>query len=187
MIPPWTDVFTPAAQPAQGWPSRPWDHRILESAAGHHHRVAVHADGRPVIDADGDEVFTGPGVDYQPVKVTKDLEPFNYETFHPGDLLSPRLQEVITNARRLSDFHGHTWVGEEHLALAILEREREVAEALSPLVDGDGLEATMAQFYEGPWATARLALVADRRASGWSRTPLRGEAVRRSVTRPARR
>lgn len=174
----WSDVFTAARTPPGGWPPRPWDHRYLSDDAGSVDRVAVDQSGRVILDADGDEVQSGPGFDYQPVKVRRGDAPVHNEWTAalydewtpPTGRLTDGLAAAVRRAAELADVLGHPWIGEEHLALALLEVAPE-SEAILGASWGSLLHA-IAEFYEGPDARARVSLVHQRLRSGWRPTAL---------------
>jgi len=154
----WTDHSTRAVEPEGGWPTRPWDHWQLESRAGRVSRIAV-VDGEPVLDAEGDEVMSGPGFDHEVVKILPskhDDEPLPEHRLYED--LPDLLGELLREARQESDYFGHIWVGDEHLGLALAARH-------TPGIPMHAeLEAGIARFYDGPFAEGRLAMVHERRA-----------------------
>ena len=170
----WTDDWTPAVEPEAGWHDRPWDHWQLESSFGRVSRVAV-IDGDPVLDAEGDEVMEGPGFDFHVVKILPaawdDEAVSDLRTVHdvPG-----LLGELLSEARRESDRFGHSWVGDEHLTLAMAARP------LPGLPSFATIEQAVARFYDGPLATERVARVRARRAGA----PFLIDPVPKVFTRP---
>lgn len=154
----WTDDFTPAIEPEDGWQDRPWDHWRLESSFGRVSRVAVLA-GEPVLDAEGDEVMEGPGFDFQVVKILPSAwhdedEPVLRAVHDVPGLLG----ELLAVAREESDRFGHVWVGDEHLTLAMAARQLPGLPAFATV------EVAVAKQYDGPLAHVRLARVRARRA-----------------------
>lgn len=169
----WTARFTRAVAPDGGWPARPWDHWRMESRAGRVARLAV-VDGVPVLDAEGDEVMTGPGFDHEVVKVLPNVfddapEPQRPQFCAPQGLLGELLTEALTEAH----CWGHTWVGDEHLGLVLARRGIGLAEL-------PAVESAVARFYEGPYAEARVALVRARRAG----QPFARDPVPKALTLP---
>jgi RNA polymerase sigma-70 factor (ECF subfamily) len=157
-MPAWTDDFTVAVEPAEGWQGRPWDHWQLESNPFRVSRVAV-IDGVPVLDADGDEVMEGPGFDFQVVKcLPGPVHDTPLPELMPVTDLPGLLGELLLVAREESDRFSHIWVGQEHLALAVAARGAE------GLPDFDAVEDAIARQYDGPLAPARLERVRRRRA-----------------------
>ncbi|MEO6205510.1 MAG: sigma-70 family RNA polymerase sigma factor [Mycobacteriales bacterium] len=170
----WTDDFTPAIEPDDGWQKRPWDHWRLESSFGRVSRVAV-IDGEPVLDAEGDEVMEGPGFDFQVVKILPSAwhdeeEPVMRTVRDVPGLLG----ELLAVAREESDRFGHVWVGDEHLTLAMAARELPGLPAFATI------EEAVAKQYDGPLAHARLARVRTRRAG----TPYLRDPVPKVFTLP---
>ena len=171
----WRTMFDPAVEPAEGWPARPWDHRHIDDDDGVV-RVAVDQSGAVVLDADGDEVQSGPGFDYEVAKVRRgEAKPAPDSLRVPRDHMSEATVAVLDRACRMGEVFGHPWVGTEHLGLALVEASAEATE----IVGGswDVLAEAVAGFYEGPFAEARLALARARLASGWRPTPLLGEVT----------
>jgi hypothetical protein len=117
-----------------------------------------------ILDADGDEVMSGPGFEHAVVKV---LPPgLLEEPPDPApalDAFDPVAADVVRGAIDEAAFHGHPWVGNEHLALA-LSQQPDVAAALGREASLDALDTALAHFCEGPWADDRLAIVRTRRA-----------------------
>ena len=163
------DRWVPAVMPVEGWPARPWDHWVIEHD-GSWDRVAVDAAGDPILDADGDEVMSGPGFDHEVVKVVPgiheeppDPRPLWATRLAPGarDIASRLPDDVIDLLDRalvLAGWFGHPWVGDEHVALALAED----GEVLG--ISSESLRDAVAHFYEGPFADARLAIVRSRAA-----------------------
>jgi RNA polymerase sigma factor (sigma-70 family) len=154
----WRDRFVPAVEPARGWPPRPWDHRFVNED-GSWDRVAIDANGEIIVDADGDEVMSGPGFDFEVVKVLP-----SYEDAGPPDPRPPvddaALDVVLDDASEIAQWFGHPWVGDEHAALALARK------GALPGVDAARLSRGIAAFYEGPYADARLREVARREFGG---------------------
>ncbi len=149
--------FIAAAEPAGGWPARPWDHWLIQQEQSRD-RVAVDATGRFVLDADGDEVMSGPGFNHEVVKVLPRDEPDPPEQPDPRPHVPAALVEILDDALRCAALFGHPWVGDEHLGLALAAR------GLLPNIAEGTLSAGVARFYEGRWADARLDLVRQRKA-----------------------
>lgn len=167
----WRGLFR-LAVPRDDWPERPWDHCYVEAADGTVERIAVDADGQAVLDADGDEVMTGPGVDHEVVKVERGTSEEELPDLPPLPALSPEVEAVLDEAIAVSARWGHAWIGTEHFDLALLWRHPEAGAQL--LVDHDTLAEATARFYEGPHADARLARVAQRREAGWRQPTIEG-------------
>ena len=113
-------------------------------------------------------MFTGPGVDFVPVK----HRPYDESHPPPGDApaegLDDDLVAVLERAPMWAAWHGHPWIGVEHVLLAILELQRGAVAGIDGLdTDLDRFDRAVAEFYEGPYADARVAIVAERRAAGW--------------------
>ncbi len=149
--------FIAAAEPIDGWPARPWDHWFIQQEESRD-RVAVDAHGQFILDADGDEVMSGPGFNHEAVKVLPRDEPDPPEQPDPRPLVPAALVEILDDALRYATYFGHPWVGDEHLGLALAARR------LLPNTTEDALRAGVARFYEGPWADARLGIVRARNA-----------------------
>ena len=169
----WRTNFRPAAEPAEGWPPAPWDHRWFEAEGDNLQRLACdHRTGQPILDADGDEVLTGPGLDFVLVKADRTLTR-EWTPWRPGVPEAPlhRLDasalEVLDLAQGISAAFSDTGVGLEHVAVALLELMPEEAERAIG-TDSRGLRTAMAQFRDGPHAAARVALVECRLNEGWS-------------------
>ena len=122
-IEPWYERWPRAVEPPEGWPPFPWDHRKIAEEEGYVDRVAIDRSGNVILDADGDEVMSGPGFDHQVVKVERDKErePDPERLAVPKEELSPAVSEMVERAFRWSGMFGHTWVGEEHFGMALLE------------------------------------------------------------------
>lgn len=162
----WRREWTEAVEPPEGWPPRPWDHRLFVADDGAHERLAVDADGHPLLDADGDEVLSGPGFDHRLVKKRVDLDPIEPEArrlHEPDD--APAMTALLEAAGLLAVRNGHTWIGDEHLAVVLLEAGHVPDRAVTR--DPARLRAAIARFYDGPLADARLRLVARRQADNW--------------------
>jgi hypothetical protein len=128
-------------------------------------RIAV-IDGQSVIDAEGDEVMSGPGFNHEVVKVLPsvvDDEPT--PELRAFETLPGLLGELLSEALGEAHLFGHVWVGDEHLAMVLARRG--VAWDLS------ALEEAVARFYEGPFAEARLERVRTRRTGeAFARDPV---------------
>lgn len=171
----WKSMFVPAVEPPAGWPTRPWDHRHLEDE-GSIVRVAVDQSGTVVLDADGDEVQSGPGFDYEVAKVRRGSPKPEHDTpVVPGERLAPEMLELLGRAERMGAVFGHCWVGTEHLGLALVEQSSPARDIIGS--SWETVAGAVAEFYEGPYATARLALVAERLSGGWEPVPVREEAT----------
>lgn len=155
--------FIPATTPTAGWPDRPWDHWFIEHD-GSWDRVAVDAAGEPIVDADGDEVMSGPGFKHEVVKVIPgdhQESPDQRSAWAKRYLHSPPVEhravtDLLDAAGRMAGYFGHPWVGDEHLGIVLADAGE------LPDVSAHDLRRAVAQFYEGPWADARLAIVAAR-------------------------
>ncbi len=148
--------FIPAVVPDGGWPDRPWDHRQVSDDSGSVERVAVDQSGAVIRDAEGDEVQSGPGFDFQVAKVQRQGRPAHDDVVPvPVERLSVELVGVLASARRMGAVFGHAWIGTEHLALALAEHSAEAREILG--ASWDVAAEAVASFYEGPYA-----------APGWS-------------------
>lgn len=154
----WRDIgFIEAVEPDGGWPPRPWDHWLVREEESRD-RVAVDVHGEFVLDADGDEVMSGPGFDFEVVKVLPKSEPNPPEQPDPrpaavGDAtLVALLDEALTYAK----WFGHPWVGDEHLGLALAACRELNGLSEAALVEG------VASFYEGPFAATRVAIARER-------------------------
>ncbi|HEX7165995.1 MAG TPA: sigma-70 family RNA polymerase sigma factor [Acidimicrobiales bacterium] len=174
----WQHEHARAVEPTKGGPPRPWDHRSLLGADGRRFdRIAVDETGAPIVDADGDEVLTGPGFDFVPVKhVVLDAVDVPH-TEIDWSRLADETRAAGGRAHDWANWHGHTWVGEEHLCLALLELAPATA-AHVPFageVDHAWFNRVVAGFYEGPYANRRVAIVDERRASSWSPSRSEGE------------
>jgi hypothetical protein len=166
--------FIPAVVPNDGWPDRPWDHRQVSDDSGSVERVAVDQSGAVIRDAEGDEVQSGPGFDFQVAKVSRQGRPAHDDVVPvPVERLSVELVGVLAIARRMGAVFGHAWIGTEHLALALAEHSAEARQILA--TSWDVAAEAVASFYEGPYAAARLRLVRKRLAEGWEPTPLPNE------------
>ena len=156
-IPHWSENFIAAVEPAGGWPPRPWDHWFLRQD-GSMDRVAVDAAGEIVVDADGDEVMSGPGFDHEVVKVLPRDEVLPPDEPDPRPALpAGELVDTLDDALAFAGYFGHPWVGDEHLGLAVASR------GALPGITEEFLAEAIATFYEGPWAKERLAIVRARR------------------------
>lgn len=168
-------MFAPAVEPPGGWPVRPWDHRFLEDEDSVV-RVAVDQSGSVVLDAAGDEVQSGPGFDHEVAKIRRGRPmPGADDLAVPIDRLAPELRAVLQRAQRMGSVFGHCWVGTEHLGLALAEHPSHAREVVG--ASWDILAAAIAQFYEGPYAAARLDLVTERLAGDWMPPPLPSEVA----------
>lgn len=164
----WADRWRRAVESPEGWPPFPWDHRYVADGEGSVDRVAVDRSGNVILDADGDEVMSGPGFDHQVVKVERDKpreeEPDTLAV--PTEGLTPAVLELLKRAYRWSEVFGHTWVGDEHFGLALLEGSPQAVETIG--ANGSRLAQAIARFYEGPYAEARLRLVDERLRTNWA-------------------
>lgn len=164
----WADHWRRAVEPPEGWPPFPWDHRYVADGEGSVDRVAIDRSGSVILDADGDEVMSGPGFDHQAVKVERDKardeEPEKLAV--PTEGLSPAVAKMLERAFRWSEVFGHTWVGEEHFALALLKASLEAVEIIG--ASSSTFAEAIARFYEGPHAGARLRLVDERLRTNWA-------------------
>jgi len=175
MVTPWRTRHEPAAEPAGGWPTRPWDHRYLEDEESAV-RVAVDQSGCVVLDAEGDEVQSGPGFDHEVAKVRRGRAvPHDDTTDLPVDRLSPPMLEILDRAARMGEVFGHSWVGTEHLGLALVEGSPEARDIVG--CSWAALARAVAESYEGPYAAARIDVVTKRLAAGWVPTPLEAEVT----------
>lgn len=171
----WQNMFTPAAEPSGGWPTRPWDHRYLEDEESVV-RVAVDQLGAIVLDADGDEVQSGPGFDYEVAKVRRGCpQPERETTTVPLDRLMTDMLAILDRAERMAAVFGHCWVGTEHLGLALVEQSSQARAIVG--VPWDVLAEAVADFYEGPCAAARIKLVTGRLAAKWEPAPVPSEVA----------
>lgn len=163
----WADHWRQAVEPPEGWPPFPWDHRYVADGRGSVDRVAVDRSGNIILDADGDEVMSGPGFDHQVVKVERDkVREEDPEILPvPTEGLSPGVVKMLERAFRWSEVFGHTWVGDEHFGLALLETSPEAVEIVG--ANSSRLAAAIARFYEGPHAEARLSLIDERIDKDW--------------------
>jgi hypothetical protein len=152
----WKSDFIPAVEPAGGWPERPWDHWFIHQNDSRD-RVAVDERGEPVIDADGDEVMSGPGFNFEVVKLRPRDEPEPPEQPDPRPDANAGVAQLLDAALNYAGWFGHPWVGEEHLGLALAARGELADITEARLAEG------VARFYEGPWADARLLIVRARR------------------------
>ena len=165
------DGFKAAVPPPGGFPPFPWDHIQLRTPLGEA-RVAVDLDGVPILDAEGSHVQTGPGFGHRAMKVTNwDSVGFDVPVEKEG--LSPDACACLDLAYEISLDHGHSWVGTEHLALAVLRYRPGLCERFA-LPDIDEIEAAVARSYEGPSWEARIQRIADRRAGRLPRPPSDG-------------
>lgn len=164
----WADRWRRAVEPKEGWPPFPWDHRYVADGEGSVDRVAVDPSGNVILDADGDEVMSGPGFDHQVVKVERNQprEEDPDKLAVPTEGLSPAVVEMLKRAFRWSEVLGHTWVGDDHFGLALLEASPEAVETIG--ADSSTLAQAIARFYEGPHAEARLRLVDERMGTNWA-------------------
>ncbi|HVE94924.1 MAG TPA: sigma-70 family RNA polymerase sigma factor [Acidimicrobiales bacterium] len=164
----WKDIgFIAAVEPADGWPSRPWDHWLIQQDDSRD-RVAVDGRGEVILDADGDEVMSGPGFEFGVVKVRPKDEPDPPEQPdpRPGAADDAALSALLDEALAYAAWFGHPWVGDEHLGLALAARDELPGVTEAALVEG------AARFYEGPFAVARVAVVRERqRGAAFVRQP----------------
>jgi RNA polymerase sigma factor (sigma-70 family) len=172
--PRYREGFVPASTDPD-WPARPWDHRFVHAEDGAVDRIAVSQDGDVIYDLDGDEVMTGPGFNHSVVKVDRTsgmelkLQPNHYD-------FDPDAQDVLVLADRIAAAWGQPWLGTEHLDLALLSVVPDAPAALGCSLSH--LQRALAEFYEGPFADDRLAIVVERLASGWRPRPLEHEEPR---------
>ncbi len=153
----WKELgFMAATEPAEGWETRPWDHWFMEGPDGAWDRVAVSTDGTPVLDADGDEVMSGPGFEHAVVKVLPGTDLDAPRPAPSFDHLDAEAAAVVSSAVDEAARWGHPWVGDEHLAVTLL----------AGTDDAHALDRAIAAFYEGPWADRRLEIVGERRRGG---------------------
>jgi RNA polymerase sigma factor (sigma-70 family) len=171
----WRTRFRPAVEPSGGWPAGPWDHRWFEADGDQVQRLACdHQTGEPLLDADGDEVRTGPGMDFVLVKAERTLSraftPWEPDVpAAPLHRLDGSAHEVLDHARRLAEAFADQTVGVTYIAMALLELVPEAGEALG--IDAAGFRRAVAARCDGPHADARVDLVAHRLATGWSTPP----------------
>lgn len=171
----WQTMFVVAVEPTGGWPTRPWDHRYVEDD-GSIVRVAVDQSGAVVLDADGDEVQSGPGFDYEVAKVRRGgPKPERDLTEIPSDRLASDMVAVLDRAGRMGSVFGHCWVGTEHLGLALVELSASARAIVG--VSWDTLARAVADLYEGPFAAARFELVTERLAGDWKPAPVATEVA----------
>lgn len=170
----WADHWRRAVEPPEGWPPFPWDHRYVADDEGFVDRVAIDRSGIVILDADGDEVMSGPGFDHQVVKVEREVREEEPETVTvPTDELSAVIVDMLKRAFRYSEVFGHTWVGEEHFGLALLEASPEAVETIG--ANSSTLAKAIARNYEGPHAEARLRLVDERLRTKWAPPSVQNE------------
>lgn len=172
----WKTRFPPATPPPSGWPVGPWDHRYLRDDEGRVDRVAVDPAGAVILDADGDEVQSGPGFDYEVAKVVRD----HPQPDHPApsveiNRLVPEMAVILGRAMRMAEVFGHSWVGTEHLALALVEHTAAAEEIIG--ATWEVLAGATSRFYEGPYAEDRVRLVVERLRDAWQPTPLPNEVA----------
>jgi len=164
----WRATFKPAIEPDGGWPPGPWDHRWFEAGDGQLQRLACdHQTGEPILDADGDEVRTGPGMDFVLVKVDRTLQAFEPVPAAVLGRLDDASRAVLDHAQRLAVAFSSYGVDAVHLAMALLDLVPEAESALG--TDSAGLRRAYAEFSDGPHRDARVALVEQRLADEWSR------------------
>jgi len=172
----WDTRWRRGVEPRGGWAPRPWDHRYVRTEDGSKDRVAVDELGNVILDADGDEVMSGPGFDYEAVKVERGLpEPEIPEIAIPAERLSAEVTQMLERARRWSEVFGHTWIGVEHFGLAMLEISTKAVELIG--AKSPTLAAAVARFYDGPDADKRLHVVEERLTGGWSPPSVPNEVV----------
>lgn len=158
-IPTWQELgFVAATEPASGWPDRPWDHWLVAGPDGTYDRMAVDVDGNVILDGDGDEVMSGPGFQHEVVKVLPGSPTKPDLTPRPA-VSNAGLSDLLDRAAANATYHGHPWIGCEHLALALAELGR-----FGTALTVDDLDRAIAAFYEGQWADARVEIVRRRRA-----------------------
>ena len=174
---PWQAKFRRAIEPAEGWPPGPWDHRWFDAGDGRLQRLACdHRTGAPILDGDGDEVRTGPGMDFVLVKADDSLSnaftPWDQSlTEAPLDRLDATAHEVLDRAVRLAvAFSGGNRLGVEHLAMALLDLMPEAERWFG--IDAATFRKAVAALSDGPHADARLALVEQRLSDGWTPNPV---------------
>jgi RNA polymerase sigma-70 factor (ECF subfamily) len=155
--PEWTGHgFIAAVKPPNGWPDRPWDHWFVQQAESRD-RVAVDTDGQIVIDADGDEVMSGPGFNHNVVKVLPRHNPEPPEQPDPRPEAPATTSQLLDEALTYASYFGHPWVGDEHLGLALAARGE------LPGITEQQLGRAVASFYDGPWSERRLAIAHARK------------------------
>ncbi len=166
----WADHWRKAAEPNEGWPKMPWDHYYVADGEGNFDRIAIDESGEVVLDADGDEVMSGPGFDYQAVKVERVATELREEDPEKASIspqvLSEPVRQVLNRASRLSEVFGHPWVGTEHFTMALLETSAEAEAELG--VTSSQVGQAIAERYEGPHAEARTQLVKERLRTYWA-------------------
>lgn len=168
-------MFVVAVEPTGGWPTRPWDHRYVEDD-GSIVRVAVDQNGAVVLDADGDEVQSGPGFDYKVAKVRRGgPKPERDMTAVPSDRLASDMLAILDRAGRMGSVFGHCWIGTEHLGLALVELSASARAIVG--VSWDTLAQAVTDLYEGPFAPDRFELVTERLAGGWKPAPVPAEVA----------
>lgn len=163
MNPAWHQHFRPARLPESGWPARPWDHRLVVSDEAVL-RAAVDASGRVIYDLDGDPVMTGPAVSFEAAKAdAQPREALGEQVPHRS--VNLYVEQLLTNAGRYAEVFGHTWIGPEHLGLAVLDDSPTAESVLG--MDRAATAAAVARFYDGPHADRRLLIVTERLAIDW--------------------
>ena len=167
----WRADFVPASKPANGWPRPPWDHWFVETVRGSWDRLMVDQNGVPVLDADGDEVMSGPGFGFEIVKVLPRPHGESLDPPRPRPAIAdPELALIADAAAEQAAWFGHPWVGDEHLLLTL------AAQGMPETPAWEGVARCVAEFYEGPNAAARMDVVrARRRGKPFPRPP--AEAV----------
>lgn len=158
----WRDSWVPALEPDGGWPDAPWDHWMIQGPDGSWDRMLVDPSGNPVLDADGDEVMSGPGFDHEIVKIQPGLaEERHLNNPDPRPATADASAGVSTLCDRAAEWgawFGHPWIGTEHLLMAVAEAE------VAGAPDLDRVVAEAARFYEGPNTEARIEVVGARRS-----------------------
>jgi RNA polymerase sigma factor (sigma-70 family) len=165
-----------APEPCDGWPPPPWDACELVEEDGGAVWLAVDADGRPILDADGDEVFSSVATGFLLCKRIPGPRPKRPETVLPLDALDADALAAVERAREVAERLGQSGTSGSHLGVALAERMDDPA----PL-ELDALLRGLALRSDGPHADARLALYAKRDAAGWMR-PRRDGVLPTGVT-----
>jgi len=174
----WRTRFTPAVEPAEGWPPGPWDHRWFDAGEeGRVQRLACdNRTGQPILDAEGDEVRAiKDGADLALVKVTETLTNSFWAPVPdpPLDRLDAESLAVLDHAQRLAEVFGMSYgFGLDDVAMALLDLVPEAERVLG--CDTYGFRRRLAGFRDGPFAEERLVLVEQRLAERWTPPPLDG-------------